>query len=41
MGPIAELTDMLKSGTAAGFFTAISYFIAIIILIFCGIFNYF
>jgi len=41
MGPIYEITDMLKSGTAAGFFTTVLYFIAIIILLICAIFNYF
>ena len=41
LGEVGELVDLLKSGTTAGFFTGIAYFIAVIILIICSIFNVF
>jgi hypothetical protein len=41
MGDLKEIVDTLKSGTVSGFFTSIFYFISVIILILCGIFNAF
>lgn len=40
-GDVEEMTDMLKAGNAAGLFTGMIYFITVIILIICGIFNIF
>ena len=39
MGDAVELVDMLKAGTSTGFFLSIIYFITVIVLIICGIFN--
>jgi hypothetical protein len=41
MGEMDEVVDMLKAGSTAGIFTAIIYFITVIVLIICGIFNVF
>ena len=41
MGEMNELIDMLKAGSATGLFLGLAYFITIIILIICGIFNIF
>jgi regulator of sigma D len=41
MGEMDEVVDMLKAGSTAGIFTAIVYFITVIVLIICGIFNVF
>jgi hypothetical protein len=39
MGDAIELVDMLKAGTSTGVFLSIIYFITVIVLIICGIFN--
>ena len=41
MGKIHEVVDMLKSGSATGLFMSCIYFLTVIILIACGIFNVF
>jgi hypothetical protein len=41
MGEMEELIDMLKAGSATGLFLGLAYFITIIVLIICGIFNIF
>jgi hypothetical protein len=41
MGEMDEVVDMLKAGSTAGIFTAFVYFITVIVLIICGIFNVF
>ena len=41
MGSIVEITDMLKSGTCAGFITVFAYIIAMIIIIICIVFDFF
>lgn len=41
MGSMTNVVDMMKAGTASGVITSIVYFIAVIILIICGIFNMF
>lgn len=41
LGEIKEIIDMLKAGTVCGLSTSVCYFIVVIILIICGIFNVF
>ena len=41
MGEMDEVVDMLKAGSTSGIFTAFVYFITVIVLIICGIFNVF
>jgi hypothetical protein len=41
LGEIKEMVDMLKAGTISGLLTSVCYFITLIILIICGIFNIF
>ena len=41
LGEIKEIIDMLKAGTVSGILTSICYFIVVIVLIICGIFNIF
>lgn len=41
MGDISEMVDMLKAGSSSGLFTSVIYLIAIIVLLFCGLFGVF
>lgn len=41
VGEMKEIMDMLKAGTVSGMLIAVYYFITLIVLIICGIFNVF
>jgi hypothetical protein len=41
MGNVLEISDMLKTGTCAGFISAIAYIIAIIVIIIGIVFDFF
>ena len=41
MGNLGEIVDMIKAGSSAGLISCFAYFLTIIILIICAVFNVF